>query len=96
MVSDASGTATEIANELRAWLVGIAELTGVITGTGTATAILTGAKGVKFAFTDTGTVGVLAVAETVAGTPVLRSPAGTVIDVNSTEGVWVSSVPGTL
>jgi hypothetical protein len=67
MVSDASATATEICTGLKASLAAITELTGVITGSGTATFIMTGAAGVSFRSRSIGP-GVIAVAETTAGT----------------------------
>lgn len=66
-LSDGSGTATEICDGLRAELALITELTGVITGTGTATLILTGAAGVSFEAASIA-AGVVAIAETTAGT----------------------------
>jgi hypothetical protein len=66
-LGDGSATATEICDDLRTQLAAITALTGVITGSGTATLILTGAAGVEFASVDIG-AGALAVAETTAGT----------------------------
>lgn len=65
-LGDASATATEICTAFKAQLAAIAALTGVITGSGTATFIMTGAAGVTFATTDQGP-GVSAVVETTAG-----------------------------
>jgi len=66
-LGDGSATATEICDDYRTQLAAITALTGVITGSGTATLILTGAAGVEFAATDLGP-GVSAVVETTAGT----------------------------
>lgn len=66
-LGDASATATEICDAYRTQLAAITALSGVVTGTGTATLILTGAAGVEFASADLGP-GVSAVAETTAGT----------------------------
>jgi hypothetical protein len=65
-LGDASATATEICTAFRADLASITELTGVVTGSGTATLILTGAAGILFGATDLGP-GVSAVVETTAG-----------------------------
>jgi hypothetical protein len=65
-LGDASATATEICNDLRTQLAAITELTGIVTGSGTATLILTGAAGIEFASVDLGP-GVLTVVETTAG-----------------------------
>lgn len=78
-LGDAGATATEIADDLRAHLVTKTELAGFITGTGTATLILTGAEGVDFRSSDIGT-GVLAVVVTESGTLNVRSKAGVVMD----------------
>lgn len=90
-VSDGTATDTEICNGLRADLAAIDDLTGVITGTGTTTLILTGAHGVLFEVANIG-AGVIAFAATTAGVYVRRSPAGVVEDVDSS-GVWVAQAP---
>lgn len=83
MVSDASGTATEICDGLRTSLVANDDLTGIITGTGTTTLILTGAEGVTFECEDAGT-GVLAVVVTDAGTLTgIRSKVGVIMDLTA-------------
>jgi hypothetical protein len=66
-LSDASGTATEIADGLRADLLTHDELDGLIVGTGTATLILTGPEDEAFAVNDIGP-GVIAFAATTAPT----------------------------
>lgn len=78
MVSDASATATEICDGLRTSLVARTDLTGVVTGTGTTTLVLTGGEGVEFKSTDIG-AGVLAVVETEAGTLTPHSKAGLIV-----------------
>lgn len=65
-LGDGTATATEICDDYRTQLAAITALTGVVTGSGTATLILTGAAGVRFAATDLGP-GVSAVVETTAG-----------------------------
>lgn len=65
-LSDADGTATEIVTALKADLAKIDALSGVVTGSGTTTLVLTGAAGIKFESNDIGT-GTLSVAETTAG-----------------------------
>ncbi len=65
-LGDVSATATEICDAYRVQLAAITELTGVVTGSGTATLILTGAAGILFGATDLGP-GVSAVVETTAG-----------------------------
>lgn len=66
-LGDGTATATELCDDYRTQLAAISALTGVVTGSGTATLILTGAAGVEFASVDLGP-GVSAVVETTAGT----------------------------
>jgi hypothetical protein len=67
MNSGGGATATSICNALRADLLIHPELAELITGTGTATCILTGNDGVEFS-TENFSEGVIAVAVTAAGT----------------------------
>lgn len=91
MLSDATGTATEICDGLRADLLLRDDLDGLLVGTGTSTLILTGAKGFNFYVVSAGT-GICAVATTAAGTLANRSQAGIITGFDS-KGPQVWSDP---
>lgn len=90
-LGDATATATEICDAYRTSLTEVDDLTGVITGSGTATLILTGAEGVEFEVLDIGT-GVSAVVVTDAGTLTRRPKAGILVGLDS-DGPQVLSHP---
>lgn len=91
-LADGMTSATEICDSYRTSLVANDDLTGIITGTGTATLVLTGAEGVAFEVEDAGP-GVSAVVVTDAGTLTgIRSKAGIIMDLTA-KGPAVLSHP---
>lgn len=86
-LGDGTATATEICDDLRTMLATIDQLTGVVTGSGTTTLVLTGADGVRFEVSDTG-AGVLTNADTTPGVYIDRPFVGNIAGFDST-GVFV-------
>ena len=86
-LGDGTATATEICDAWRAQLTLITALSGVLTGSGTTTLVLTGAEGVRFETLDSG-VGVSGIVLTTPGVYVDRPRAGTVVGFDAT-GVYV-------
>ena len=86
-LSDGSTDATEICDALRVHLAATDALTGIITGTGTDTLILTGAQGVRFEISNVGT-GVVADAASTPGVYVDHPYVGKIVGYDGT-GVFV-------